>query len=147
MCASYKYLSWEVAAPLYLVSCTLYLSVITEICGYGTGTASCAMHLRGSDTSYGVRSDDLAYLALPTPTLTLPDTHTFRPYRTSCSAIILLHHTASSISSVLRMLECMPISLTDFTSNLLHVLLISQPSPLCKTPTYESSSPTSTPTS
>jgi hypothetical protein len=51
----------------------LYLSVITEICGYGTGTAKCAMRLRGSDTSYGVRSDDLAYLAFPT--LTVPDTH------------------------------------------------------------------------
>jgi hypothetical protein len=51
----------------------LYLSVITEICGYGTGTARCAMRLRGSDTSYGPRSDDLAYLA--SPTFTLPDTH------------------------------------------------------------------------
>jgi hypothetical protein len=36
-------------------------------------TARCAMRLRGSDTNYGFRSDDLAYPVFPT--LTLPDTH------------------------------------------------------------------------
>ena len=82
-CASYnlKYLSWEMEHRPF-----------GEICGYGTGMARCAMRLRGSDTSYGVRSDDLAYLALPTPTLTLPDTHTFRPYLMFC------YYIASSYS-------------------------------------------------